>query len=107
VKLLLDQNLPHKLLARLADLYPGSNHVRNIGLKTASDAELWNYAQQEGYALGIMEEDFHVRSVLNGQPPKILWIRSGNCSTELVETFLRKNFKEIEPNAAVGFLTLV
>jgi len=110
VKLLFDQNLSHKLLARLANLYPDSNQVRDLGLKEASDGEIWDYARHEGYVLVTKDEDFHVRSVLEGQPSKILWIRSGNCSTDLVETLLRKNFDAIdqfEQNADLGFLTLV
>jgi len=37
VKLLFDQNLSSRLVARLADLYPGSAHVQSLGLDTFSD----------------------------------------------------------------------
>lgn len=109
MKLLIDQNLSHKLIARLADLYPDSEHVRNVGLKEADDGNLWEYAKREQFVLVTKDEDFHARSMLHGPPPKVLWIRSGNCSTDLVETLLRKNLAEIEkfgdsPDA--GFLAL-
>jgi predicted nuclease of predicted toxin-antitoxin system len=96
VKLLFDQNLSHKLIARLADLYPGSDHVRNLGLATADDGAVWAHAEREHFVLVTKDEDFHARSILHGHPPKVMWIRSGNCSTDLVETLLRKNFVEIE-----------
>ena len=32
MKLLLDQNLSHRLVAALADVFPGSVHVRDVGL---------------------------------------------------------------------------
>jgi len=109
MKLLLDQNLSHHLCARLADIYPNSEHVRNVGLKAADDVVVWDYAKEHAYVLVTKDEDFHARSLLYAHPPKVLWIRSGNCSTELVETLLRKNHHEItkfEKNTVSGFLTL-
>lgn len=109
MKLLLDQHLSHKLVARLADIYPGSEHVRNIGYQSASDSEIWNCAKKNDFVIVTKDEDFHVRSLLDGSPPKILWIRSGNCSTDLVETLLRKNSSQIErfqQQSTLGFLTL-
>jgi len=109
VKLLFDQHLSHKLIALVADLYPASEHVRNRGLKDADDDEVWALAQREHFFLVTKDEDFHARSVVRGHPPKVLWVRSGNCATELVETLLRKNFDEIEKFAAdldAGFMTL-
>jgi len=40
MKLLFDQNLSPRLLRLLADLYPDSTHVRDVGLRDASDAEI-------------------------------------------------------------------
>jgi predicted nuclease of predicted toxin-antitoxin system len=109
VKLLFDQHLSHKLIAQLADLYPASDHVRNRGLEQALDDEIWAVAKGEGFIIVTKDEDFHSRSVALGNPPKVLWIRSGNCATELVETLLRKNFGDIEKFNAdpdVGFMAL-
>ncbi len=109
MKLLFDQHLSHKLVAQLADEFPASQHVRNLGLKDGSDDQLWEFAKQEGFVVVTKDEDFHTRSVLRGHPPKVLWIRSGNCSAELVETLLRKNYSEIEKFVAdpdTGFMVL-
>jgi predicted nuclease of predicted toxin-antitoxin system len=109
VKLLFDQHLSHKLVALLADKFPASDHVRNRGLKDASDDDVWAVAQRGQFLIVTKDEDFHTRSIMHGHPPKVLWIRSGNCSTELVETLLRKNFAEIEKFVAdpdVGFMAL-
>ena len=81
MKLLFDQNLSHKLLLLLVSLYPGSIHVRNVGLKTAYDAAIWNYAQQHGLTIVTKDIDFFHRSMILGHPPKVVWIRTGNCST--------------------------
>lgn len=109
MKLLIDQQLSHKLVAMLADLFPESEHVRNRGLKDADDDKVWELAKRERFVLVTKDEDFHTLSVVRGHPPKVLWIRSGNCATELIETLLRKNFDEIakfENDANAGFMAL-
>ena len=109
MKLLFDQHLSHKLVFMLADLYPASEHVRNRGLTRADDDEIWALAKQEGFLIVTKDEDFQVLSVLWGHPPKVLWVRSGNCATDLVETLLRKNFDEVQRFNAdpyAGFMAL-
>lgn len=50
MKLLFDQNLSHRLVNRLADLFPGSMQMRLVGLDRASDVELWDHAARDGHA---------------------------------------------------------
>ena len=95
MKLLFDQNLSHKLAVRLADTYPGSTHVRNVGLKTADDPVVWDYAKQNGFAVVSKDADFHQRSLVLGYPPKVIWIRLGNCSTREVEELLQRYVEEV------------
>ena len=38
MKLLFDQNLSPRLVNCLADIYPNSNHLYNLGLDTAEDS---------------------------------------------------------------------
>ncbi len=45
MKLLFDQNLSPRLVARLADCYPGSAHVSEVGLDRALDVEVWEFAR--------------------------------------------------------------
>ena len=40
MKLLFDQNLSFKLCAQLADLFPGSDQVRRLGLEQADDSAI-------------------------------------------------------------------
>jgi predicted nuclease of predicted toxin-antitoxin system len=89
LKLLLDENLSLRLVEFLADLYPGSDHVHNLGLGGAGDSEVWDYAKLHGFAIVSKDSDFAERSVLERDPPKIIWIRLGNCSTADVERQLR------------------
>lgn len=91
MKLLFDQNLAHRLVKSLADLYPDSVHVQEVGLTTASDKEVWDYAQQNGFAIVSKDSDFQQMSVLHGSPPKVIWLRVGNCTIKIIEELLRKH----------------
>ena len=42
------------------------------------------------------DEDFHRLSVLQGPPPKVIWVRLGNCSTDDVIGLRRMRRDEIE-----------
>ncbi|HEY7314960.1 MAG TPA: DUF5615 family PIN-like protein [Gemmataceae bacterium] len=48
MKLLFDQNLSHRLVGQLAAEFPGSAHVRDAGLASASDSVIWAYAESMG-----------------------------------------------------------
>jgi len=80
--LLFDQNLSPELPRRLSDVFPGSRHVREIGLEKSDDEEVWRAAAAAGLCIVSKDSDFQERSVLSGAPPKSLWIQRGNCSTE-------------------------
>lgn len=44
MKLLFDQNLSSALVGHLADLFPGSTHVKSLGMMSADDVAIWSYA---------------------------------------------------------------
>lgn len=95
MKLLLDHNLSPKLVSRLADLYPGSSHVYLLGLETADDRAVWEYARREGYTIVSKDSDYNDLSLLLGFPPKLVWIRRGNCSVSEIEVILRAHHAEV------------
>ncbi len=95
MRLLLDQNLSPRLLAVIADLYPGSTHVRQVNLQAADDDTVWQYAAEHGFTIVSKDADFHERSFLLGYPPKVIWIRRGNCSTDEVAAILRNHHTQM------------
>lgn len=95
MKLLFDQNLSHRLILTLQHEYPESQHVRNIGLAEANDEAVWHYAAQHGFTILTKDADFHQRSFLFGHPPKVVWIRCGNCSTATIEQRLRMRLNDL------------
>jgi predicted nuclease of predicted toxin-antitoxin system len=68
LKLLFDQNLAPRLVARLAGLFPGSEHVRDVGLVSADDSAVWEYARAGGFAIISKDADFRQLSFLYGSP---------------------------------------
>jgi len=109
MRLLFDQNLSHRLVRLLSDVYPGCEHVRNVGLKEASDTLVWSFARDNGFTVVSKDSDFHQRSLLLGFPPKVVWVRLGNCSTAAVERLLRSHRDdalEFEADASATFLIL-
>lgn len=105
VRLLFDQNLSHKLPAMLADVYPGSTHVREIGMSQVDDADIWECAKLNDFTIVSKDLDFHHLSFLHGQPPRIIWLNIGNCRTDHVANVLRTNVLKViafhrDPEAA-------
>ena len=91
MRLLFDENLSHKLVRLLADLFPDSIHVREVGLQAADDPLIWDYAKNHGLMIVSKDSDMHQRSFVFGYPPKVIWVRLGNCSTSDVEQLLRRH----------------
>ena len=109
MRLLLEKNLSPRLLTALADLYPGSTHVREAGFQAADDNTVWHYAAAHGFAIVSKDADFHEWSFLLGHPPKVIWIRRGNCSTGEVAAILRDHHTEVlafERDVEGSFLAL-
>ncbi len=109
MKLLLDQNLSPRLTGLLSDIYPGSNHVYPLGLDQVSDREIWEHARREGFLVVTKDADFSDLCMLLGFPPKVIWIRRGNCKTVDVEAMLRHHHADVEAldkDVIVGVLTL-
>jgi len=84
--------------------------VWECGLKRASDATIWNYPREHGYTVVSQDADFSGRGELLGFPPKVVWMRRGNCSTAEIESILRRHHgavTDIEKDTEAGVLTIL
>ena len=109
MKLLFDENLSHKLAARLEDVVPGSSHVRLHGMAQAADPSVWAFASDHDFTIVSKDEDSHHLSFLRGAPPKIIGIGLGNCTTTAVEVLLRSSLDLIQDfgrDSGASFLML-
>ncbi len=80
--LLLDHNLSPRLVPALEGAFPGSTHVVLVGLASASDAEVWAFCKERSLCIVTKDSDFSDLSVLRGAPPKVVWMKIGNCTTD-------------------------
>jgi predicted nuclease of predicted toxin-antitoxin system len=109
MKLLFDQNLSPRLVESLMDIFPNSTHVHLKGLDRATDDEIWKWAQEHEFTIVTKDADFNELSILCGFPPKIIWIRAGNCTTAQIEGLIRTHYETIQqmygdPNAGILLL---
>ena len=91
MRLLFDENLSRSLCERLSDVFPGSEQVCVVGLEHSSDFDVWGYAKRRGLVIVTKDSDFHQMSFLFGAPPKVVWLRMGNCTTGKIEQILRQH----------------
>jgi len=95
MKLLFDENLSFRLCSLLADLFPDSDQVRNLGLDQSDDRTIWRYAGSSGFVLVTLDSDFADIAALLGPPPKVIWLRCGNQTNQTIEGILRNHFQTI------------
>jgi predicted nuclease of predicted toxin-antitoxin system len=96
VKLLLDQNVSYRLIKKLDKLFPGSQQVKSIGLDNKPDKMIWDYAKKQDFVLVTFDSDFYDLSLTQGHPPKLIWIKSGNITTNNLELLLSLKVAQIE-----------
>ena len=96
MKLLLDENLSRRLLAAIDDLFPGSLHVTQVGLSSGTpDRKIWEYAQQNGFAILTADTDFVTLANTLGAPPKVILLESCDYPTGIAAQALRANAQRI------------
>lgn len=109
MKLLVDENLPPRLVHDLADLFPESAHVHSAGLSGTADDIIWEYAKENGFAFLTKDKDFANLSMVRGTPPKVILLQIGNCPAKDVIHLIRDNairFAEFESDRKRSVLIL-
>jgi predicted nuclease of predicted toxin-antitoxin system len=96
VKLLFDENVSPKLVGLLEREYPGSAHVRDLGLRGAPDSQIWDHAREHGFVIASKDDDFRQRSFLHGAPPKVIWLQVGNAGTSPIAQLLREEATQLQ-----------
>jgi len=97
------------LVNRLADLFPSSDHVYHLGLDRIDDRRIWQYAKENHFTIVTRDSDYNELLILLGFPPKVIWIRRGNCATNEIENILKTHHHEVQDlinSDSLGLLTL-
>ena len=92
MKLLLDENLSVRLVARLQNRYPGTQHVSQLGMQSMADLVIWEAARSSGFVLVSKDDDFRNLALVRGAPPKVVVLRIGNVSTDAAGSHLEAEF---------------
>lgn len=95
MKLLLDENLSDRIIPKIIDLYPNSEHVKTLGFTNTDDVVIWEFANSNDFVIVSKDSDFHQRSLLYGHPPKFIYLRIGNSPTSKIVQIMRDKFDTI------------
>ena len=87
---LIDENLPKDIWAGVCVI-----HVTDLGDRK-TDTEIWDYAKAQGLVIVTKDTDFYDRILLEGEPPKVVWIRTGNMRRKQFETIIFNVWKDVE-----------
>ena len=90
MNLLLDENISFKLVGRLQDIFPGIKHISDFQFNSIDDRIIFQFAKENDFAIVTFDEDYFTLSVINNFPPKIIWLRTGNISTNELEKLIRE-----------------
>jgi len=97
MKILLDANISWKLVNSLKPIYGECAHVDLIGLNVpAEDIDIWNYALSNGFIIITKDNDFVNLLELNGFPPKVVLLRTGNNSSQSLTELLKSIIPMVE-----------
>lgn len=110
MKLLFDQNISHRITNFIQDIFPDARQVRELGLENLSDRLIWEYAKDNGFSIVTFDGDFYDFSLVWGHPPKIIWIRTYNQTTQNVADILRKHLitlEEFQKNKDLACLEMI
>lgn len=90
----LDEQLSPALarwLGREFDL--AAQSVRDLGLQSATDPEIFFAARQAGAIVVTKDQDFVRLLDRHGPPPRIIWITCGNTSNERMRAVFSASFR--------------
>nr|VFJ60579.1 MAG: Predicted nuclease, contains PIN domain, potential toxin-antitoxin system component [Candidatus Kentron sp. FM] len=96
IKFLLDQNISRRIVPELQVAYPGSTQVALLGLESASDSAIWQFALENNFVIVTKDADFEEMSLIRGSPPKMIWIRLGNVTNQTILSALIENWIQIQ-----------
>ncbi len=96
MKLLFDQNISFRVANKLRLVFPDCGQVRELNLEDKTDREIWNFAKKEGYTIVTFDADFYDLVTLYGHPPKIVWLRISNTSSDNLIAIFQKHAELIK-----------
>ncbi|HQE33982.1 hypothetical protein C3L50_00420 [Flavobacterium alvei] len=95
MKLLLDQNISLRVISKIKNNFPEAKQVKELGIENYLDIEIWEFARDNKFTIVTFDADFYDLSHLNGHPPKIIWLRFGNTTNDLIASIINSRYSVI------------
>ena len=102
MKFLVDNQLPAALARFLASRGVDCQHVLDLKLGEASDAEIWAHASRNDYVVISKDEDFLYLANVPAAKARLVWIRFGNCRTKALLAAIDRLWPKIEAGLKAG-----
>lgn len=98
---LIDAQLPPALCELLRKLECNAQHVEDVGLRDASDAEIRDYALARGIILVTKDRDF-VPAAVTPTKLQVVWVRTGNISNRILFERLEAGWPDVVTHLSSG-----
>ena len=110
MRLLLDQGLPRGTVRHLADIGIAAEHVGDLGMATATDAQILESARERQAVVVTLDSDFHaLLATARAVSPSVVRVRieglKGEQLAPLLERVLALAGTELEGGAVVSVTT--
>lgn len=102
MNLILDEQLPPLLVGWLAGRGHSVAHVRDLGLRSSPDKDVWARAVRDGAAILTKDQDYAIRRAAVQDGPQIVWLRLGNLLAQPCVDKVAELWPEIEDRLAKG-----
>ena len=90
----LDEQLSPELARWLSQEFEVvAQSVRNLGLQSATDPEIFFAARQAGALVITKDQDFVRLLDRHGPPPRVIWVTCGNTSNERMRAVFSASFR--------------
>ncbi|MFN3406063.1 MAG: DUF5615 family PIN-like protein [Cytophagaceae bacterium] len=88
---LIDVNLPYYF-----SLWNSPEYIHQTNINDCwTDNQIWDYAKDNQLTIITKDADFQNRILLSEPPPKVIYIRIGNCRLRELHQLLSKYWQEI------------
>lgn len=96
MKFIVDAQLPRRLAAEIKALGEEVVHTLDFPLKNATaDSEIIRLAVEQRAVVVTKDRDFVDRYLLKGEPPKLLFITTGNIPNNDLISLIRTNWRTL------------
>ena len=92
MKLLFDANISRRIVPLLVDLFPKSTHITLVGFSgETADQTIWEYAEENNFAIVTADADFVKLAERRGAPPQIVRLERMDYPTQVAAALIRRN----------------